>query len=139
MRPGYRSVAGFLCLALLASGSGCSTSQEEADSQTRSLYPGMTMQEVADQLGNPDQVIKGDPGSETVWIYRFEGGASAAATVVLVIVAIALIALLALGGGGGSFGGGGGGNDGPPCQVQIRFSGDGRLLDVSPPQPVPGN
>jgi outer membrane protein assembly factor BamE (lipoprotein component of BamABCDE complex) len=139
MRPGYRSLSGFLCAALLASGSGCTSSQEQAASEMQALYPGMSMKEVAEQLGDPAQVIKGDPGTETVWIYRFEGGASVAAIVLLTILFVAIVVALAFAGGGGSFGGGGGGGgDGPPCQIRVRFDGDGRLIDVSPPEPVPG-
>jgi len=139
MRSGGRFVSGLLCLTILASASGCSTSREVAESESRTLYPGMSMQEVADRLGNPSQVIKGEPGSETLWIYRFEGGPSAAATVVMVVFFVAILAAAVMSRGGGSFsGGGGGGGDAPPCQIRVRFDGDGRLIDVTPPEPVPG-
>jgi hypothetical protein len=97
----------------------------------------MSMQEVSDQLGDPVLVIRGEPGSETVWVYRYEGGPTTAATILLVIFFVAIIAVAVMGKGGGSFGGGGGGSDGPPCQIRLRFDGEGRLFDVSPPQPVP--
>ncbi|HEV3029648.1 MAG TPA: hypothetical protein VG457_18870 [Planctomycetota bacterium] len=138
MRPGYRSLSGFLCAALLLSALGCLTGPEQASSDSRYLYPGMSMEEVSGQLGNPNQVIKGEPGSETVWIYRYEGGPSAAATVFLVIFFVALIALAVMSRGGGWVGGGGWGGDGPPCLIRLRFDGAGRLIDVSPPQAVPG-
>lgn len=139
MSAGARSLSGFLCLTLFASSSGCSTSREVAESESRYLYPGMTMEEVADRLGNPTQVIKGEPGAETVWVYRFEGGPSAAATVVMVIFFVAILAAAVMAKGGGSVGGGGGGGgDGPPSQIRVRFDGDGRLIEVSPPEPVPG-
>ncbi|HLY09809.1 MAG TPA: hypothetical protein VKW04_10935 [Planctomycetota bacterium] len=137
MRPGYRFVSGLLSAALLVSVSGCATSREQAEAESRSLYPGMTMGEVADQLGPPSQVITGEPGSETVWIYRFEGGPSPAMTVLLVVLFVAIIALAFAAKGGGGFSGGGGG-DAPPCQIRLVFDGDGRLLDISPPLPVPG-
>jgi hypothetical protein len=138
MNAGYRSVSGVLCAALLLSGLGCYTGREWAESDSRYLYPGMSMQEVADRLGGPAQEIKGEPGSETVWIYRYEGGPSTAATIFLVIFFIAIILLALSARGGGSVGGGGGGGDGPPCQIRLRFDGEGRLVDVSPPLPLQG-
>jgi hypothetical protein len=137
MRPGYRSLSGFLCAALLATSLGCATGREQAESDSRYLYPGMSMDEVSYQLGTPNQVIKGEPGSETVWIYRYEGGPGAAATVFLVIFFVAIIALILMSRGGGIWGGGVGG-DGPPILIRLRFDGEGRLIDVSPPQAVPG-
>jgi len=140
MKSGYARVSRLLCGAvLLASVAGCATAPEQAESDSRYLYPGMSMQEVSDRLGNPHQVIRGEPGSDTTWVYRYEGGPSAGAVVVGVILFVAVIALVALSkGGGGSFGGGGGGSDGPPCQVRLRFDPDGRLIDFTTPQPVPG-
>jgi len=138
VNPGYRAIARVLCAALLLSALGCAGGVERAEHERQFLYPGMTMQEVADQLGEPSQIIQGDPGTETAWIYRYEGGPGAAATVFLVIFFVLVIAALALGGGGGSISGGGGGGGGPPCQIRLRFDPDGRLRDVSPPHPVPG-
>lgn len=96
------------------------------------------MEEVSAQLGEPAQVIPGDAGSETVWIYRFEGGTNVVGTIALVLVFVAIIALVAMSKSGGSFGGGGGGSDGPPSQIRLRFGADNRLIDVSAPEPVPG-
>ncbi|HUR38447.1 MAG TPA: hypothetical protein VM222_03090, partial [Planctomycetota bacterium] len=113
MRPGYRPLSGILCATLLLASTGCQSVQEQADESLNSLYAGMTMEEVSSRLGPPTQIIQGDPGTETTWVYRFEGGPNAVATVFLVILFVALIAAVAMGGGGGSFGGGGGGGDGP--------------------------
>jgi outer membrane protein assembly factor BamE (lipoprotein component of BamABCDE complex) len=139
-RPAARVVS--VCLALSAS--GCFTAQEWAAGDGARIEPGMTMEEVLYQLGDPHVVVKGDPGTDTEWIYRYESGPSAAAYVLLIVFFVALIAVLvvasAKGGGGGSFGGGGwGGSDGPPYQIKIRFGPDGHVVDVSPPHPVPGN
>ncbi len=136
MRPGYRSLSALLCGALLFASTGCQSSQEAAQEGTASLYPGMTMEEVSDLMGPPAQAVQLD--SETHWIYRFEGGPNAVGTVFMVILFVAMIAALAMAKGGGSISGGGGGGDGPPSQIRIRFGGDGRLIDVSQPQPVPG-
>ncbi|HLY73942.1 MAG TPA: hypothetical protein VKU80_07465 [Planctomycetota bacterium] len=138
MHPGYRCVSIGLCAALLLSALGCATGREEAESESQYLYPGMSMQEVSDQLGQPVQVIRGEPGSETVWIYRYEGGPSTAATILLVVFFVAIIALAVMARGGGAVSGGGFGGEGPPCVIRLRFDGDGRLIDVSPPLPVPG-
>jgi len=138
MNSGGRCVAGALCATIFLSALGCVSGVERAEQERRFLYPGMSMDEVAAQLGEPAQVIKGDPGSETVWIYRFEGGPTVAATIALAVLFVALIVVVAMSkSGGGSFGGGGGG-DGPPSQIRLRFGPDGRLFDVSPPHPVSG-
>jgi len=138
MRPGTRLISGVLCQTLLLSGLSCVSGRERAESECRYLYPGMSMGEVSDCLGDPVLVIKGGPGTETIWVYRYEGGPTVAATVVMVIFFVAIIALAVMAKGGGSFGGGGGGGDSPPCQIRIRFDPEGRLIDVSPPEPVPG-
>lgn len=138
MRPGYRPIAGLLCATLLLASAGCVNSRDAAEESRYSLYPGMTKEEVSNLLGPPAQVIEGDPGTESFWVYRFYGGPNAIATVALVVVFVALVALMAMSKSGGSFGGGGSGGDGPPSQIRLRFGGDGRLIDVSPPEPVPG-
>ena len=136
MRPGYRPIAAILCGALLAASTGCQSGQEAAQESSASLYPGMTMDEVTALLGAPAQIVQLE--SETHWIYRFEGGPNAVATIFMVILFVALIAAVAMAKGGGSIDGGGGGSEGPPSQIRIRFARDGRLIEVSPPQPVPG-
>jgi hypothetical protein len=136
MRPGYRPLCGVLCAALLLASSGCQSGQEQAEESRHAVYPGMTMEEVSALLGAPAQIIQGDPGTETTWIYRFEGGPNAVATVFMVIVFVALIAAMAMSRSGGSIGGGGGGGgDGPPSVVRLRFGGDGRLIEALPPTP----
>jgi len=141
MKSGYARVCRLLCGTLLLSAAGCATGPEQAESECRSLYPGMSMQEVADQLGDPHQVIRGEPGSETVWVYRYPGGPNTAAVVVGVLLFVALVALIvASRSGGGGFAGGGGGGDGPPGQIRLRFDPDGRLIDfvtVPPASPAP--
>ena len=140
MRPGYRPVSLALCAAVLLPGLGCATGREQAESESRYLYPGLSMQEVSERLGEPHQVIRGEPGSEITWVYRYEGGPNTAAVVVGVILFVALVALVVASKSGGSFGGGGGGgSDGPPCQIRLHFDSGGRLIDVTPPQPVPGS
>jgi len=128
-----------VCLALSAS--GCYTAQQWAADDEARVELGMTMEEVLYQLGDPDVVVKGDPGTDTEWIYRYDSGPSAAAYVLLIVFAVAVIAVLVLasakGGGGGSFGGFGGGGDGPPFQIKIHFGPNGHVVDVSPPHPVP--
>jgi hypothetical protein len=138
MRSGFRLIAGGLCSVVLLASVGCVTGVERAAEERQYLYPGMTMDEVSYQLGEPTQVIEGDPGTETAWIYRFEGGPTAVGMIVLVVFFILVIAVLVMAGGGGSINGGGGGGDSPPSQIRLRFGPDHRLIDVSPPHPVPG-
>lgn len=135
MKKCWRSVAVALALCLFHSATGCVTGRQAAEESGSLLYPGMTMDEVAAQLGEPAQVVKGEPGTETYWIYRFEGGPSPAAVVLAIIFFVAVIAVLVLAKGGGSIGGGGGGND-PPYQIRVHFDGKGYLIDVSPPYPI---
>lgn len=132
-----------LAASIPLAASGCYTGAQYAAESGARVRPGMSMAEVRAELGDPDLVVRGDPGTETSWFYRYEGGASTCATVFLVIFFVALIVVLvvaASNGGGGGFGsiGGGGGGDGPPAQIQLTFDAEGRLVDVSPPQPVPG-
>jgi hypothetical protein len=142
MRKRWRPVACLLSVSLALSASGCFSGQEWAAESGAQIHPGMSMEEVQVQLGDPNLVIRGDPGTDTEWVYRYEGGASPAVYALIVVFAVVLIVLLvaasAKGGGGGSFGGGwGGGSDSPPFQIRIRFDGQGRVIDVSPPHPVP--
>jgi hypothetical protein len=140
MRRIWRPVACAVTIGLVWSVSGCFTAQEYAAQGGARIQPGMSMEEVQYWLGDPDLILKGDPGTATEWIYRYEGGASAAATVFLVLFFVILIVfLVAAKGGGGGFGGGWGGSDGPPYQIRIHFDLQGRVVDVSPPHPVPGS
>ena len=137
MRKAWRLVAVAVCVCLLLSAAGCFSGQEYAEQNGARIHPGMSMDEVQVQLGDPDLVLRGDPGTDTEWIYRCEGGATAVATVFLILVCVVLIVfLVAAKGGGGNFGGGGGGSDGPPYQIRIRFDPQGRVVDISPPHPV---
>lgn len=133
-----RPVALLLSSCVLAAAAGCYSSQDYAAENSLRLSAGMSMEEVQDRLGEPDLVVRGDPGTETVWVYRYTGGPSAVCLVFAAIFVVAIIAVLVLaggGGGGGSWGGGGGGDD-PPCQIKLLFDPEGRLLEVSPPHPV---
>ena len=142
MRRLWRPAACVVSVSLALSASGCYTAQEWAAADGARVELGMTMEEVLYQLGDPHVVVKGDPGTDTEWIYHYEGGPSAAAYVLLIVFAVALIAVLVLAsakGGGGSVGGFGGGSDGPPCQIKIRFGPDGHVVEISPPHPIPGS
>ena len=143
MRRTRRLAACAVSICLVWSVSGCFTAQEYAADSGAMIAPGMSMEEVHDRLGDPDLVIKGDPGTDTEWIYRYEGGASPAVYVLAVVFVVTLVVLLlaASRGGGGGFGGGGwggGGSDSPPYQIKIHFDPHGRVVEVSPPHPVPG-
>lgn len=131
-----------LAACIPASSSGCYSGAEYASECGSRLQLGMTMAEVRSELGDPALIVRGDPGTEETWFYRYEGGATAIAWVFIAIFVLVLIVVLvaaASGGGGGSWGGGGGGGgDGPPSQIRLIFDPEGRLADVSPPEPVPG-
>jgi len=142
MRKMWRPVACALSVCLLLWASGCYSGQQWAAESGAQIHPGMSMDEVQYQLGDPDLVVRGDPGTDTEWVYRYDSGATPVVWALLVVFAVVLIVVLvaasAKGGGGGSFGGGwGGGSDGSPYQIKIHFDGQGRVLEVSPPHPVP--
>jgi outer membrane protein assembly factor BamE (lipoprotein component of BamABCDE complex) len=141
MRKMGRPVACALSLCLALSASGCFSGQEYAAESGALIQPGMSMEEVHYQLGDPDLVVRGDPGTDTEWVYRYDSGATPVVWALLVVFAVVLIVVLVAAsakGGGGSFGGGwGGGSEGPPYQIRIHFDPQGRVVDVSPPHPVP--
>ena len=128
------------CIPLAAS--GCYSGYDYANESSLKLSTGMTMAEVRARIGDPDLIVRGDPGTETSWFYRYDGGASPACYVLAIIFIVAIIVLLvaASGGGGGGWGGvgGGGGGDGPPAQIRLTFDPEGRLTDISQPEPLPG-
>jgi hypothetical protein len=139
MKRSRRPVALVLGICILAASSGCYSGADYAMENSLRLSAGMTMDEVQGRLGEPDLIVRGDPGTETVWVYRYEDGASVVCWIVAFIFVVALIAVLvfAKGGGGGGGWGGGGGSDGPPSQIKLLFDKEGLLKDVSPPHPVP--
>jgi hypothetical protein len=130
-----------LAACLPPAASGCYTGADYAHESGSRLQLGMTMAEVRSEIGDPALIVRGDPGTEETWFYRYEGGATTIAWVFLAIFIVVLIVVLvaaAGGGGGGWGGGGGGGDDGPPAQIRLSFDPEGRLVDVSPPEPAPG-
>ena len=143
MRKWWRPVACALSVCLILQAAGCSSAQHNAARSGAKIEPGMTREEVLYRLGDPDVIVRGDDGADFEWVYRYDGGPGAVGTVFLVIFAVALVAVLVVlassGGGGGSFGGGwgGGGSDGPPFQIKIRFDIEGKVVEISPPHPVP--
>jgi hypothetical protein len=137
MRKTWRPVGLLLSVCLALSASGCFTAQQYAAESGALILPGMSMEEVRGELGHPNLVIRGEPGTETDWIYRYEGGPSVAATVFLIVFFVILIVFLVASRSGGGGIGGGGVSDGPPYQIRIHFDPQGRVADVSPPHPVP--
>ena len=138
-----RPVSILIASSLVWSAVGCYSGWDYANDSSRRIWTGMTMGEVRAELGDPDLVVRGDPGTETSWFYRYEEGASPIVWVVAFIFVVLLIVVLvaaASGGGGGSFGGlgGGGGGDGPPVQIRVLFDAEGRVVEVSEPHPVSG-
>ena len=133
----WRPVSCFLSACLILSAVGCVSGLERAREYGAAVAPGMTMDEVSSLLGDPDQIIRGDAGAETFWIYRYEGGPGVILTIMLVIFFVVLIAVVVLGkgGGGGGISGGGGGD--PPYQIRLRFDPAGRVVEISPPYLVP--
>jgi len=140
MKPFRFPVLILLAASIPLAAVGCYSGYDYATESGRKLSTGMTMDEVRAQLGEPSLVVRGDPGSETTWFYRYDGGPNTAVLVlaILCIVLLLIVILAAGGGGGGGWGGGGGGGDGPPAQIKLTFDPERRLTDISQPEPVPG-
>src|SRR5689334_6695891 len=94
MRKKWRPVAYGVSVCLALSASGCFTGQEYAADSGAQIHPGMSMEEVHYQLGDPDLVIRGDPGTDTEWVYRYEAGATPVVWALLVVFAVVLIVVL---------------------------------------------
>jgi len=135
----FRRTVPILVSACLLWAAGCYSGRDYAFDDSSRVSAGMSMEEVHQRLGQPDLVIRGDPGTETVWVYRYSGGPNVVCTIFLVIFVVAIIAALVFAGGGGGGGnwGGGGGSDDPPYQIRLLFDPQGNLVEVSPPHPVP--
>jgi hypothetical protein len=133
----WRPVSCLLSACLILSAAGCISGLDRAQEYRATIVEGMTMDEVSSVLGDPDQIVRGDPGTETIWIYRYESAPGVILTILLVIFFVVLIVVLIAGkgaGGGGIHGGGGG--EGPPFQFNVRFNPGGRVIEISPPYPM---
>jgi hypothetical protein len=128
--------------ALLLASAGCYSGFEWADESGATIAPGMTMDEVQGRLGRPYQVVRGDEGGDTEWVYHYDSGPSTACVVFMVIFFVVLIvAIVASKNRGGTVGGGVffgiGADAGPPHHIRLHFDSAGRLLEVSRPYPAP--
>jgi hypothetical protein len=142
MRILRRPLALGVSACLLLTAAGCFTGEEWAADSGARLSPGMTMEEVSAQLGEPYQVVRSD-GRDSEWIYYYDSGPSTACVVFMVVFFVVLIVAVVVASknkghvGGGVFFGVGAGSGGPPYQIRLHFDPDGRLLEVSRPYPAP--
>lgn len=142
MRRLRHPLAAAVCVCLVLTAAGCFSGQEWAYDGGASVSPGMTMEEVQGRLGDPHQVVRGESGGDTEWVYRYDSGPSTACIVFMVVFFVVLIvAVVASKNKGGYVGGGfflGVGSDGgPPYHLRLHFDSAGRLLEVSRPYPAP--
>jgi hypothetical protein len=127
-----RELSVLLSVCLVASAAGCTSAERWAVSSHERIVPGMTADEVRDEIGEPVQIVRGDPGQPEVWVYQFTTGPGTIATVLLVILLIGLIVLVVAAGGGGGANFGGGGGSEAPAEFRVTFDGKGTVVEVSP-------
>ena len=127
-----REISVVLAACLTVSAGGCASAERSALRAHQRIGPGMTMDQVRDEIGEPVQIVRGDAGQPQMWLYQFEGSAGTCLTVLLVVLIVGLIILVvAAGGSGGGFGGiGGVEND--LAEFRVHFNGSGAVTEVSP-------
>lgn len=122
------------CLLL----SGCTSAARWAEKSHDRVTVGMSTQDVAEEIGDPAQIVRGDQGQAQSWRYLFEGGPSTAAMILFFFVFIPLFILMALGkGGSGSVSVGGSGGSEPSAEFTVDFNNDGRVISISPIRLIP--
>jgi hypothetical protein len=121
-----------LCLllsaCLLAASPGCRTAFEEAKDAAALLAPGMTQEEVRNELGEPSTQLESPEGPH--WAYRCSGGPPTAVLVLLLVLALPLLPIILI--TRGTISGALTSNE-PPFYIQIRFDAAGRVRTVSGP------
>ncbi len=127
-----RELAILLSVCLFFSATGCTPAARWAQKAHERIGPGMTTQDVKDEIGEPVQIVKGDPGQPELWVYQFESGPGVAATILLVILIVGLIVLLVFARGSGGGGVHGGGGDGEFAEFRVHFNPEGLVKEVSP-------
>lgn len=132
-----REIAILLSACLFASATGCTSSVRWAEKAHERVAPGMTEAEVRDEIGEPQQILRGDPGQPQTWVYQFESGPSVAVTLLLAILLIGLLVLVLFSKGGGGGGIHGGGGDDPLAEFRVHFDPGGRVTELSPIMVVP--
>jgi len=127
-----RELAILLSVCLFLTATGCTPAARWAQKAYERIGPGMTAQEVTDEIGEPAQIVKGDPGQPEIWLYQFEDAPGVAVTILLVILFVGLIVLLVFSKGGGGGGIHGGGGSGDLAEFRVHFGPDGSVKEVSP-------
>ena len=122
-------------IAVLASAciflSGCLPAARRAERARERIAPGMTSEEVRDQVGDPVEITRGEPGQPEVWLYQYLSGAGTVATILIVVLVIGLVILIVAAGGGGAFFGGLQGDDNV-AEFRVTLDGAGKVVDISP-------
>jgi hypothetical protein len=122
-------------MALLLSGSvllsGCLRAERWAERARERIAPGMSSEEVRDEIGDPVAIMRGASGQPEMWLYQYESGAGTAVTILIVVLVVGLI-VLALAAGNGSFGFAGCGVRGDVAEFRVQLDGAGKVVGVSP-------
>lgn len=125
-----RPATWFLSLCLFIS--GCTSAARWAEKSRERLAPGMSPEDVREEIGEPSQIVRGDAGQPEIWRYSFESHAGTLATIVAILIIIPLIVVMVLGRSGGSINMGGSGGSEPGAEFTVDFDAQGRVVGISP-------
>ena len=131
MRFAARELAILLSACMFAGTSGCAPAARWAEVARDRVAPGMTENQVRDELGEPVQIVQGDPGQPVLWIYRFESGPTTVGFIVLVILFAGFIVLGVLA-GHASLNFSGDTADEDLAEFQVQFDARGVVTGISP-------
>lgn len=124
------SVVVSACLFLSAT--GCAPAERRAGRSRERIAPGMTADQVRDEIGEPTQITRGDPGQPQAWIYQYDSGAGTVATIILIVLVVGLIVILLAAGGGAGFHFDGLGGGGEVAEFQVHFDGTEKVVEIGP-------
>jgi hypothetical protein len=120
------------CLLL----AGCTPAVRWAERSYDRLLPGMSTEEVREEIGPPTQIVRGDQGQPETWRYEFKAHPSTGGWIVIFLVIVPLVVAIVLVGGGTSFNFEGGSAE-PLAEFLVEFDGQGRIVGVSPIRLIP--
>ena len=124
----------FLSFCLLLA--GCTPAVRWAERSYDRLLPGMSTEEVREEIGPPTQIVRGDQGQPETWRYEFKAHPSTGGWIVIFLVIVPLVVAIVLVGGGTSFNFEGGSAE-PLAEFLVEFDGQGRIVGVSPIRLIP--
>ena len=130
-----RQIAILVCACLSAGTSGCIHASRWAEDARGRVALGMTENQVRNEIGDPAQIVRGDPGQPIYWIYRFESAPTAVTIIVATVFIVGLLVLIALisaKGNGGSLDLWSGWGDDDLAEFRVHFNEKDCVVEISP-------